>query len=252
MFGKSRTEKVAEQANHASGQAKEILLDKVVPAVGHAAESTRDWAAPRVVAAREWAAPRAQKGLDAAAPRVESAVDAVSPKIDAARDKLVDEVLPRLVDAINAATSQAAAARDHAADVSSDVLQVIKGDAVVVPKKKKHRLRKLLMLGGAVGAGVAAFKAFRGGPKDDPWAAPSDSTSSWAPATPAPAPAPAPSAAAADAMLQEAAASEATEATEATEDLGSGDGQADAPDGDQPGKVTPSAAARKAKARDDG
>jgi hypothetical protein len=251
MFRKSRKDKVADQASHTSAQAKEIF-DKVAPAVGHAAETTRDWAAPRVVAAREWAAPRAQKGLDAAAPRVESAVDAVSPKIDAARDKLVDEVLPRLVDAINAATSQAAAAKDHAQDVGSDVLQVIKGDAVVKPKKK-HRLRKLLMLGGLVGAGVAAFKAFRGGPKDDPWATPDATASSWAPATtPASTPTAAAESAAAEARLDEAAASEATEADGETIDLGSGEGQADAPDGDEPGKITPSVAAKKAKARDDG
>jgi hypothetical protein len=252
MFRKSRKDKVVDQASHTSVQAKE-LFEKVVPVVGHAAESTREWAAPRVVAAREWAAPRAQKGLDAAAPRVELAVDAVTPKIDAARDKLVDEVLPRLVDAINAATTQAAAAKDHAQDVGSDVLQVIKGEAVVKPKKK-HRLRKLLMLGGLVGAGAAAFKALRK-PKDDPWAVPAASTSSWAPATtPAASPAAAAEAAAAEDRLDEAAASEATEASSDGEtiDLGSSEGQADAPDGDQPGKITPSAAAKKAKARDDG
>ncbi len=201
MFRKSRKDKVADQASHTSAQAKEIF-DKVVPAVGHAAESTRDWAAPSGRRRPRVGRTAGAEGSGRRRPAsVESAVDAVSPKIDAARDKLVDEVLPRLVDAINAATTQAAAAKDHALDVGSDVLQVIKGDAVVKPKKK-HRVRKVLMLGGLVAAGAAAFKAFRGGPKDDPWAAPAASTSSWAPAT---TPAASPTAAAEAAAAEDAA-----------------------------------------------
>jgi hypothetical protein len=260
MLRKSRKDKVVDQATGTTAQVahvKDQIIEKVGPAVGHAAGTTREWAGPKVTAAREWAAPRAQKGLDAAAPKVEQAVDVVSPKIDAARDKLVDEVLPKLVDAINAATSQAAAARDEAASRGSDAVAVLKGEAVAKPKKK-HRLRKLLMLGGLVAAGAAAFKAMRGGPKDDPWATPAGGASSWAP-TPS---ASESAAAAADAALEEAAASEAIEADAAAEsapaaggdtiDLGSGEGQDKAPDGDQPGKVTASRAARKAKPRDDG
>ncbi|MDP9221261.1 MAG: hypothetical protein M3P23_12110, partial [Actinomycetota bacterium] len=60
MFRKSRKDKVVEQATSTSAQVKDQFMEKVVPAVGHAAETTRDWAGPRVVAAREWAAPRAQ------------------------------------------------------------------------------------------------------------------------------------------------------------------------------------------------
>ena len=57
MFRKSRTQKVADQASDVSSHVVDQLRDKVVPAVGHAAETTRDWAAPRAVAAKDWAAP---------------------------------------------------------------------------------------------------------------------------------------------------------------------------------------------------
>jgi hypothetical protein len=226
MLRKSRKDKVVDQATSTTAQVKDAVVDKVVPAVTHAAEQTREWAGPRVHAAKEWAAPRAQKGIDAAAPRVEQAVDAVSPKIDAARDKLVDEVLPKLVDAITAATSQASAVREEATARSSDAVAVLKGEAVAKPKKK-HRVRKFLLFSGVVAAAVAAVKAMRG-KKDDPWATPSGADSWSAPSVPA-APGPDTStdigmgtgmgtgakaddaaAAAADAALQEAAASEAT------------------------------------------
>jgi hypothetical protein len=230
MLRKSRKDKVVDQATSTTAQVKDAVVDKVVPAVTHAAEQTREWAGPRVHAAKEWAAPRAQKGIDAAAPRVEQAVDAVSPKIDAARDKLVDEVLPKLVDAITAATSQASAVREEATARGSDAVAVLKGEAVAKPKKK-HRVRKFLLFSGVVAAGVAAVKAMRG-KKEDPWATPSGADSWSAPSVPA-APSPETStdtsthirmgtgmgtgakagdaaAAAADAALQEAAASEAT------------------------------------------
>jgi hypothetical protein len=267
MLRKSRKDKAEDQATSTTSQVahvKDQIVERVVPAVGHAAGTTREWAGPKVHAAKEWAAPRAQKGLDAAAPRVEHAVETVSPKIDAARDKLVDEVLPRLVDAINAATTQAAQAKNEAVEIAKDTWAVGSGKAVAVPKKKKHRVRKILMLGGLVAGGVAVVKAMRGGPKDDPWAAPAGTSgSSWASAGTDSESSSATEAAADDAALTEAAASEGTEMPEAAEDqapategdtidLGSGEGQENAPDGDQPGKVTASRAARKAKPRDDG
>lgn len=220
MLRKSRKDKVVDQATSTTTQVKDVVVDKVVPAVSHAAESTRDWAGPKVHAAKEWAAPRAQKGIDAAAPRVEHAVDAVSPRIDAARDKLVDEVLPKLVDAITAATSQAAAVREEASSRGSDAVAVLKGDAVAKPKKR-HRVRKVLLLGGLVAGGAAAFKAMRG-KKEDPWATPAGTTS-WAPATPAPSSTPA-AAAEAEADLQDAAASEATGSSDSGSGEGSGGG----------------------------
>lgn len=186
MLRKSRKDKIVDQATSTTTPVKDVVVDKVVPAVSHAAETTREWAGPKVHAAREWAAPRAQKGIDAAAPRVEHAVDTVSPKIDAARDKLVDEVLPKLVEAITAATTQASAVRQEATTRGSDAVAVIKGEAVAKPKKK-HRVRKVLLLGGATAGAVAAVKAMRG-KKEDPWATPAGATS-WAPATPAVTPA---------------------------------------------------------------
>lgn len=256
MLRKSRKDKAVDQATSTTAQVKDVVIDKVVPAMTHAAEQTRDWASPRVHAAKEWAAPRAQKGIDAAAPRVEHAVDAVTPKIDAARDKLVEEVLPKLVEAITAATSQASAVREEATSRGSDAVAVLKGEAVAKPKKK-HRVRKVLMLGGVVAAGAAAVKAMRG-KKDDPWAAPAGANTWATPSVPAATPSPTgaahgadtsaqaddAAAIAAEAALEEAAASESNApgagavGSEGSEGAEAEDVTTTAPEGGTPTKST--------------
>jgi hypothetical protein len=122
------------------------------------AESTRDWAAPKVGATRDWAAPRVEAARDWAAPRVEPMATRVK-----------DDVMPKVASAVTAALVASEPAREEA---------------------KKHRVRKLFLLAGVIGAAVAGWKAWVGQQdrQPEPWAtpigsAPSSGTSSSAYAT---------------------------------------------------------------------
>jgi hypothetical protein len=149
------------------------LRERVLPAVGQAAESAKEWGQPRVVAARRWAKPRVEHGIEVAAPKLESAVSSLAPKVDTARDKIVDELLPRVTEAITAWAAASAAARDEAVSRGAGAAAVISGDAVAAPKRKGKKGKVMLTLGllSAAGAGIAAFMK-KSAPKDDPWATP--------------------------------------------------------------------------------
>ena len=126
------------------------------------AESTRDWAAPKVEATREWAAPHVEAG--------------------AARVK--DDVLPRVAGAVTAALAASEPAREEAKTRGSAALAALKGE-IEAPKPKKHRLRKLFLLAGVVGAAVAGWKAWVGqtNRQPEPWATPIGTASSAGPGT---------------------------------------------------------------------
>lgn len=119
------------------------------------AETTRDWAAPRVEAARDWAAPR-----------VEPAVS-----------KVKEDVLPKVASAVTAALAASEPAREEAKTRGTAALAALKGE-VEAPKPKKHRVRKLFLLAGVVGAAYAGWKAWaaQGGQEEQPWATPLTST----------------------------------------------------------------------------
>ena len=121
------------------------------------AESTRDWAAPKVEAAREWAAPHVEAG--------------------AARVK--DDVLPRVAGAVTAALAASEPAREEAMTRGTAAIAALRGE-VEAPKPKKHRLRKLFLLAGVVGAAVAGWKAWVGqtNRQPEPWATPIGTASS--------------------------------------------------------------------------
>lgn len=121
------------------------------------AESTRDWAAPKVEAAREWAAPHVEAG--------------------AARVK--DDVLPRVAGAVTAALAASEPAREEAKTRGTAAIAALRGE-VEAPKPKKHRVRKLFLLAGVVGAAVAGWKAWVGqtNRQPEPWATPIGTASS--------------------------------------------------------------------------
>jgi hypothetical protein len=173
---KSRTEQLADHSAHLAGTAASVaeqLRERVVPAVGQAAESAKEWGQPRVEAARHWAKPRVEHGIEVAAPKLESAVSGIAPKVDSARDKIVDDLLPRLTEAIAAFSAASAAAKDEAVARGTGAAAVISGDAVASPKHKKKGRVVLLALGVlAVAAAAAAAFMKRPAPKDDPWATP--------------------------------------------------------------------------------
>jgi len=172
---KSRTEQLQEQSTSLASTAATVadqLRERVVPAVGQAAENAIEWGQPRVEAAREWARPRVEHGLEVAAPRLESAVSGLAPKVDTARDKIVDELIPRIADAIAAWSAASAAAKDEAVSRGHGAAAVISGNAVASRKgKKKGRVLLALGLVAATGAAAMAFMK-KSAPKDDPWTTP--------------------------------------------------------------------------------
>ena len=150
-----------KSARRAGKKVAPVASDARESAVRYA-ESTRDWAAPKVEAAREWAAPRVEQG--------------------AARVK--DDVLPRVAGAVTAALAASEPAREEAMSRGSAAIAALRGE-VEAPKPKKHRLRKLFLLAGVVGAAVAGWKAWAGSAnsKPDPWATPIGTGSSSTPRT---------------------------------------------------------------------
>lgn len=173
----ARSRKVQRQDHAASlvGTAATVadqVRERVVPAVGQAAGTAREWGQPRVKAARVWAKPHIDHSIEVAAPRLESAVSGIAPKVDIARDKIVEELLPRVNEAITTWAAASAAARDEVVTRGQGAAAVITGDAIALPKHRK-RGRVLMILGllSAAAAGAMAFMK-RSAPKDDPWATP--------------------------------------------------------------------------------
>jgi hypothetical protein len=160
---KTRTEQLQDQAESIACSASSVadqLRERVLPAVGQATGSAREWAKPRV-----------EHGIEVAAPRLESAVNGLAPKVDTARDKIVDDLIPRLAEAISAWAVASAAARDEAVSRGQGAAAVISGDAVATPKGKKKRV--LLVLGVLTAASAAAMAVMKkSAPKDDPWTTP--------------------------------------------------------------------------------
>jgi hypothetical protein len=175
MFhSKCRTKQLQDHSTSLAGTAVTVadqLRERVVPAVGQAAETAREWGQPRVEAARDWARPRVEHGIEVAAPRLESAVIGLAPKVDTARDKIVDELLPRVAEAITALAAASTAAKEEALSRGHGAAAVISGDAVASRRHKKGRV--LLVLGvfaATAGAAMAFLK--KSAPKDDPWTTP--------------------------------------------------------------------------------
>jgi hypothetical protein len=160
---KSRTEQLQDQADSlacSAGTVADHLRERVIPAVGQATDSAREWARPHV-----------DRGIEVAAPRLESAVSGLAPKVDTARDKLVEDIIPRVAEAISVWAVASAAARDEALSRGQGAASVISGDSVATPKHKKKRV--LLALGLLAAAGAAAMTVMKkSAPKDDPWTTP--------------------------------------------------------------------------------
>ena len=121
------------------------------------AESTRDWAAPKVEAAKDWAGPR---------------VEPVAARVK-------DDVIPKVAAAVAAALAASEPAREEAKTRGTAAIAALRGE-VEAPKPKKHRLRKLFLLAGVVGAAVAGWKAWVGqtNRQPEPWATPIGTASS--------------------------------------------------------------------------
>lgn len=153
------------------------------PRVGHGVDAAKDWAGPKAAGARDWAAPRLESGLDAAAPKVQDAVQAIGPKVDSARDTLVDEVLPRISEAL-----EALAGHRDLSTRSSDAASALAGK----PKRRRGKVFLFLGVVAAAAAIAVVLKDRLASRRDDPWdtplsepyVAPSSSTSTVATASP--------------------------------------------------------------------
>jgi len=160
---KSRKEQLQDQADSLACSASTVaeqLRERLIPAVGQATDSAKEWARPRV-----------DRGIEVAAPKLESAVQGLAPRVDTARDKIVDDLIPRVAEAISVWAVASAAARDEALSRGQGAASVISGDSVATPKHKKKRV--LLVVGLLAAAGAAAMTVMKkSAPKDDPWTTP--------------------------------------------------------------------------------
>ena len=145
-----------KSARRAGKRMSPVASDAKESAVRYA-ESTRDWAAPKVEAAREWAAPHVEAGAT----------------------RVKDDVLPRVAGAVTAALAASEPAREEAMSRGTAAIAALRGE-VEAPKPKKHRVRKLFLLAGVVGAAVAGWKAWVGqtNRQPEPWATPIGTASS--------------------------------------------------------------------------
>lgn len=161
---KSKTEQLQDQADSLACSAATVadqLRERILPAVGQATGSAKEWAKPRV-----------ERGIEVAAPRLESAVSGLAPRVDTARDKIVDDLIPRIAEAINAWAIASAAARDEAVSRGQGAAAVISGDSVARPKGRKRRVALALVLITAAGGAAAMAVMKKSAPKDDPWTTP--------------------------------------------------------------------------------
>ena len=141
-----------KSARRAGKKVAPVASDARESAVRYA-ESTRDWAAPKVEAAKDWAEPVATR--------------------------VKDDVLPRVAEAVTAALAASEPAREEAKSRGTAAIAALRGE-VEAPKPKKHRVRKLFLLAGVVGAAVAGWKAWVGqsARQPEPWATPIGTASS--------------------------------------------------------------------------
>lgn len=173
---KSRTK--ARRVNKRAAKAVSPAAAEARDTAVRYADATRDWAAPKVESAVDWAAPKVGTARGWAAPRVDTAREWAAPKMEPAVDKVKSDVLPAVAGAVATALAATEPARNEAASRGSAALAALKGE-IDPPKQKKHRIRKLFLLAGVLGAAYAGWKA---------WAARSnDPVDAWTtPATPAP------------------------------------------------------------------
>ena len=93
--------------------------------------------------------------------------------MEPAVDKVKADVLPAVAGAIASALAATEPQRAEIADRSVAALAALRGE-VTAPSRKKHRLRKLVLLAGVLGAGWAGWKAWLARTQDpvDAWTTP--------------------------------------------------------------------------------
>jgi vacuolar-type H+-ATPase subunit H len=148
-MGKTKTKKMREHASD--------LAEKLAPHV----ESAIDKAGPILSDARDKAGPLLSDARDKAGPLLADARDKAAPVVADARERLNNDVLPAISAAIAAASEATEDVRGEAKKRGLAAAAALKGE--VEAPKKRHRVRKLLIvlgLGGLVAA-IAKKKSSR-------------------------------------------------------------------------------------------
>ena len=145
------------------------LAESASQKVGSGAGQVRDHLGPAVGTAREKMSPYAEKAVERGATAATHAVEKVSPVIDdvlgrvgpatehaaeKARERLNDDVLPKVTAALAALAAAAEPAVEETTRRGRATKAALKGE-IDVPKKKSHKMRKLMILlgfGAIVGA----------------------------------------------------------------------------------------------------
>jgi hypothetical protein len=145
--------------------------------VSPVAADTREATARYAEAAKEWAGPKAEAAKDWAAPRAEAARDWASPKVEDAVTKVKSDVIPKVAGAVTVALVASEPVREEAKTRGTAAVAALKGE--VAPPPKKHRLRKLFVLAGVLGAAYVGWRAWAAKQNatrtPEPWAAPAPS-----------------------------------------------------------------------------
>jgi hypothetical protein len=172
-----KTRKQARHANKRASKAVSPVAADARDAAVRYADATRDWAAPKVETAVDWAAPKVETARDWAAPRVETAREWAAPRVEPAVDKVKSDVLPAVAGAVATALAATEPVRSEAATRGSAALAALKGE-IEAPKPRKHRVRKLFLLAGVLGAAYAGWKAWMARSNDpvDAWTTPAPAT----------------------------------------------------------------------------
>jgi hypothetical protein len=123
-------------------------------------EQAADYVDAVVEAASEKAGPAISDALDKAGPMWADAKDKAGPALADAKDKAV----PLVAAGVAAAAAQASNVADYASVKAADLKTEIKGEP-----KKKHRLRKLLLVTGVGALLVFVAQKLRSGGDQDNW-----------------------------------------------------------------------------------
>lgn len=105
-------------------------------------------------------------------PQVANAAAAIGPHLTKAREVAKSEVLPWVVEGIHTGRAAAEPVAVEAAHRAKAAAYALAGAAAaVVPQKKKktHKVRTTFLVGAALGAGVAAWKAWKMPHDGDDW-----------------------------------------------------------------------------------
>ncbi|MGQ0846734.1 MAG: hypothetical protein ACT4QF_21660 [Sporichthyaceae bacterium] len=115
------------------------------------------------VDARDRLAPAAANAAAALKPHAANAAAVIGPQLVKAREVAKTEVLPRVVEGLHTGRAAAEPVAVEAFHRGKAAAAALAGAAAsAVPQKKQtHKVRTTLLVGAAVGAGVAAWKAWK-------------------------------------------------------------------------------------------